>query len=169
METADVVFETLAGTGVDNVPRFDEIDAQIAACKEQLSTAGLDRTAALKLRSDFAAMCADIAALSQELANGGGDGTASVVLPTNPFERGRLRDVRVRIEAGQQLDVASGAMKRMRNESGGANERFDVFCEELAEMQAELEEAGTDAPRLSALHDQFQTWCRDLLEALDSS
>ncbi len=169
LQTADVVLETLAGAGGDNVPRLDEIDAQIAACKEQLSTAGLDRTAALKLRSDFAAMCADIAAISQELANGGGDGTASVVLPTNPLERGRLRDVRVRIEAGKQLDVASDAMKQMRNEFGGANERFDMFCERLAEMQTELEAAGTDEPRLTALHDRFQTWSYDLLETLDGS
>lgn len=91
------------------------------------------------------------------------------MLPTNPFERGRLRDVRVRIEAGKQLDVASDAMKQMRVEFGGANERFDSFSQQLAVMQAELGEAGTDAPRLTALHDQFQTWCNDLLETLDGS
>ena len=123
----------------------------------------------LKLRSDFAAMCADLAALSQELASRGGDAAASLVLPTNSFERGRLRDVRIRIEAGKQLDVASDAMRQMRNEFGGANERFDTFSQQLAQMQTELEEAGTDAPRLSALHDQFQTWCHDLLETLDGS
>ena len=169
LETADGVFETLAGDGGDNASQLDEIDAQIAACKKQLSTAGLDRTAVLKLRSDFAAMCADMAALSQELTRRGGGGAASLVLPTNPFERGRLRDVRVRIEAGEQLDVASQAVGQMRSEFGGANERFDMFCEELAEMQAELDEAGTDAPRLSALHDRFQTWCQGLLETLDGS
>ena len=169
LQAADVVFETFAGGGGDNASQLDEIDAQIAACKKQLSTAGLDRTAVLKLRSDFAAMCADMAALSQELTRRGGGGAASLVLPTNPFERGRLRDVRVRIEAGEQLDVASQAVGQMRSEFGGANERFDMFCEELAEMQAELDEAGTDAPRLSALHDRFQTWCQGLLETLDGS
>ena len=169
LATADVVLETLAGGGGDNASRLDEIDAQIAACKEQLPTAGLDSAAALKLRSDFAAMCADLAGLSQELAGRGGDAAASLVLPSNPFERGRLRDVRVRIEAGKQLDVASDAMKQMRVEFGGANERFDMFCEQLALMQAELEKAGTDAPRLTALHERFQTWCHDLLETLDGS
>ena len=169
LQTVDVVLETLAGSGSDNVARLDEIDAQIAACKEQLPMAGLDATAALKLRSDFAAICGDLTALSQELGSRSGDGAASLVLPTNPLERGRLRDVRVRIEAGQQLDVASDAMKQMRSEFGGANERFNVFCQRLGEMQTELEEAGTDAPRLIALHDRFQTWCHDLLETLDGS
>lgn len=171
LQAADVVFETFAGGGGDgdNASQLDEIDAQIAACKEQLSTAGLDSATALKLRSDFAAMCADLAALSQELTRRGGGGAASLVLPTNPFERGWLRDVRIRIEAGEQLDVASQAVGQMRSEFGGANDRFDMFCEELAEMQAELEEAGAEAPRLSALHDQFQTWCHDLLETLDGS
>ena len=169
LQTADVVLETLAGGGGDNASRLDEIDAQIAACKEQLSTAGLDRTAVLKLRSDFAAMCADLAALSQELASRGGEASSSLVLPSNPFERGRLRDVRIRIEAGKQLDVALQAVGQMRNEFGGANERFDTFSQQLAEMQTELKDAGTDAPRLSALHDQFQTWCHDLLETVDGS
>ncbi|MEE8156331.1 MAG: thioredoxin-like domain-containing protein [Phycisphaerales bacterium] len=169
LQTAEVVLETLAGGGGDNASRLDDIDAQIAACKEQLPTAGLDSAAALKLRSDFAAMCADLSSLSQELASRGGDTAASLVLPTNPLEQGRLRDVRVRIEAGQQLDVASQALAQMRTELGGANERFDTFSQQLAEMQTELEEAGTDAPRLSTLHDQFQTWCHDLLKTLDGS
>ena len=131
--------------------------------------AGLDSTVALKLRSDFAAVCADLTALSQELASRGGDRAASLVLPTNPLELGRVRDVRVRIETGKQLDVASAAIEQMRNEFGGANERFDAFCEQLAEMQTELGVAGTDGPRLSALHGRFQTWCHDLLTTLDGS
>ena len=169
LRTADVVLETLAGGGGDNALRLDELDAQIAACKDQLPMAGLDARAALKLRSDFAAICGDLTVLAQELARRSGDGAASLVLPTNPLERGRVRDVRVRIEVGKQLDVASDAIKQMRSEFGGANERFDVFCEQLALMQTELEEAGNDAPRLSALHDQFQTWCQELLETLDGS
>ena len=169
LQTADVVLETLAGGGGDNASRLDELDAQIAACKDQLSTAGRDRTAALKLRSDFAAMCADLATLSQELSGRGADAIASILLPSNPFERGRLRDVRIRIEAGKELDVASQAVGQMRSKLGGANERFDTFSQQLAQMQTELEEAGTDAPRLSALYDQFQTWCHDLLETLDGS
>ena len=169
LQAADVVFETLAGSGSANASQFDEIDAQIAACKDRLPMAGLDSAAALRLRSDFAAICADLTALSQELARRSGDGAASLVLPTNPLEQGRVRDVRVRIEAGKQLDVAADAMKQMRSEFGAANERFDVFCEQLTEMQTELEKAGNDAPRLTALQSQFQTWCHDLLTTLDGS
>ncbi|MEE9128987.1 MAG: thioredoxin-like domain-containing protein [Phycisphaerales bacterium] len=169
LQTADVVLERLAGGGGDDASRLDEIDAQIAACKEQLSTAGLDTTAALKLRSDMSALCTDLATLSQKLSGRGADAIASIPLPSNPFERGRLRDVRIRIEAGKQLDVASQAVAQMRNEFGGANERFDTFSQQLAQMQTELGEAGTDAPRISALHDQFQTWCHDLLATLDGS
>jgi outer membrane murein-binding lipoprotein Lpp len=170
LQAADVVLGSLAGGGGDdNASGLDEIDARITACREQLPTAGLDRTAALKLRSEFGAMCSDLAALSEELTNRGGGGATSVVLPINPFERGRIRDVRTRIEAGKQLDVAADAVKQIRNEFGGANERFNALCEQLALMQAELEEAGSDRPRLTALHDQFQTWCHDLLETFDGS
>ncbi len=170
MQAADVVLGSLAGGGGDdNASGLDEIDARITACREQLPMAGLDRTAALKLRSEFGAMCSDLAALSEELTNRGGGGATSVVLPINPFERGRIRDVRTRIEAGKQLDVAADAVKQIRNEFGGASERFNALCEQLALMQAELEEAGSDRPRLTALHDQFQTWCHDLLETFDGS
>ncbi|MCZ6493151.1 MAG: thioredoxin-like domain-containing protein [Planctomycetota bacterium] len=169
LRTADVVLERLAGGGDGYSLRLDDIDGRIAACREKLATAGLNTTSALKLRSDMSALCTDLATLSQELSGRGADHIASIPLPSNPFERGRLRDVRVRIEAGQQLDVASQAVGQMRSELGGANERFDTFCQQLAEMQTELEEVGADAPRLSALHDQFQTWCHDLLETLDGS
>lgn len=169
LETADVVLETFVGGGDGYSQRLDDIDARIAACREQLARAGLDATSALKLRSDMSALCIDLATLSQELSGRGADAIASILLPSNPFERGRLRDVRVRIEVGKQLDVASQAVAQMRSELGGAIERFDTFCQQLAEMQTELAEAGTDAPRLSALHDQFQTWCHDLLRTLDGS
>ena len=169
LQTADVVLETLAGGGSDNASRLDELDARIAACKDELPMAGLNSAAGLKLRSDFSAICADLTALTQELANRSGGGAAPLVLPTNPLERGRVRDVRVRIEVGKQLDVASEATKQMRSGFGGANERFDTFSQQLAQMQTELKDAGSDAPRLTALHDQFQSWCHDLLETLGGS
>ncbi len=169
LQTADVVLERLAGGGTGYSLRLDDIGARIAACREKLAMTGPDTTAALKLRGDMSALCTDLATLSQELSGRGADAIASIPLPSNPLERGRLRDIRTRIETGQQLDVASQAVAQLRSELGGADERLDTFSQQLAQMQTELEEAGNDETRLTSLHDRFQTWCHELLTTLDGS
>ncbi|MCP3906212.1 MAG: redoxin domain-containing protein [Planctomycetes bacterium] len=170
MGKAAEMADALGAPGDDDASRFDEIAARIETCRVQLEDLAFGDAEPATVRDSLDAVCRDLATLAEQLTGAGVAEAKSIKLPTNPIKRARSGDIRSRVRAAGQLDVARDALARIRELAAGvgAGGEAEQIREQLVRLEAaardvrdekrlrELEEDFTRlAGRLLALHDRF--------------
>ncbi|MHC5113430.1 MAG: TlpA family protein disulfide reductase [Planctomycetota bacterium] len=150
IDTATKMVESLGATGKEDAARYDAIGRNIEACRKQLEDLAFGEADPRAVSETLDAICADVAALGRELE------AASIRLPKNPMKRARGSDLRARVAAAGELDVARDALAQFRKLGQGraAGGEAAAIRKELVALRSAAAEARGDE-RLAALERDF--------------
>jgi peroxiredoxin len=165
---ADTVVAGLAGGGGSMRAQMDELAGKIIECRLQFEAAGGQSSELIALRDDFHVVCKELAGLVEQLRRAGVAGADDIDLPENPLVSGRLRDIRTRIETGEQIGRASRALEDLRELNSAADAQMAAYEREIRSMQTEYARLSqAQDPDLTALEQRFRRLCAEILDVLE--
>ncbi len=141
--------------------RLDSVDERVASIRSRVEEAPRETEALTTLREDFGTLCEELEAAASHISG------ERPVLPVNPFESRRLRDIRALAEAREQLQVASDAAATLRSRTAEARQRYDKLAARTAEIRAEVDARRGAGRSLEDLRKRFADLSREVLALHD--
>jgi len=151
IDTATKMVESLGASGKDEAALCDAIARQIEVCRRQLEDLAFGDVGPETVSDTLGAICGDLSALARQT-----DAGTAIRLPRNPMKGARASDLRARVQAAAELDVARKAVAQMRDleNSLAADSEAAEIRRELVALQAATRDARGDE-RLEALQRDF--------------